>query len=57
MRREFPTLFYIVSPGGYGGATWTGIHQVVPALGRSPINDVISKEWLAQHIQQGLVRV
>jgi hypothetical protein len=25
MRREFPTLFYIVSPGGYGGATWTGI--------------------------------
>jgi hypothetical protein len=57
LRREFPTLFYIVSLGGYGGATWTGIHQVVPALGRSPINDVISKEWLAQHIQQGLVRV
>ena len=43
MRREFPTLFYIVSPGGYGGATWTGIHTMVPTLGDHPINQVISK--------------
>ena len=53
MRREFPGLFYIVSPGGYGGATWTGIHYVVPNLGDHPINQVISNPWLAEHIQQG----
>jgi hypothetical protein len=53
MRREFPDLFYIVSPGGYGGATWTGIHHVVPSLGDHPINQVISNAWLAEHIQQG----
>jgi hypothetical protein len=53
MRREFPGLFYIVSPGGYGGATWTGIHHVVPDLGDHPINTVISNRWLAEHIQQG----
>jgi len=53
MRHEFPTLFYIVSPGGYGGATWTGIHLVVPTLGDHPINDAISNRWLAEHIQQG----
>jgi hypothetical protein len=53
MRREFPNLFYIVSPGGYGGATWTGIHHVVSQLGDHPINQVISNRWLAEHIQQG----
>ena len=53
MRKEFPNLFYIVSPGGYGGATWTGIHHVVPTLGDHPINQVISNRWLAEHIQQG----
>jgi hypothetical protein len=53
LRQEFPGLFYIVSPGGYGGATWTGIHYVVPALGDHPINQVVSNPWLAAHIQQG----
>jgi hypothetical protein len=53
LRREFPELFYIVSPGGYGGATWTGIHHVVPHLGDHPVNEVISNPWLAEHIQQG----
>lgn len=53
LRREFPELFYIVSPGGYGGATWTGIHYVVPNLEDHPINRVISNAWLAEHIQQG----
>jgi hypothetical protein len=52
MRREFPTLFYVVSPGGYGGATWTGIHQGVPTLGDHAINTVISNRWLAENIQQ-----
>jgi cellulose-binding protein len=53
MRREFPGLFYIVSPGGYGGATWTGIHHVVANLGEHPINQVIGNRWLAENIQQG----
>lgn len=53
IRREFPGLFYIVSPGGYGGATWTGIHSVVPGLGDHPINQVIANRWLAEHVQQG----
>ena len=53
MRKEFPQLFYIVSPGGYGAGTWTGIHSVVASLGEHPINQTISNRWLAEHIQQG----
>jgi hypothetical protein len=49
MRREFPDLFYIVSPGGYGAATWTGIMYVAPGFD----NTTISNRWLADHIQQG----
>jgi hypothetical protein len=53
MRREFPGLFYVVSPGGYGAATWTGIHNVVDGLDEHPINQTISNRWLAENIQQG----
>jgi len=50
MRKSFPKLFYIVSPGGdYGSATWTGINIFVPGID----NTTISNQWLAQHIQQG----
>ena len=50
IRKEFPTLFYIVSPGGdYASATWTGINTVVPGID----NTTISNAWLAEHIQQG----
>jgi Protein of unknown function (DUF1593) len=50
MRKNFPKLFYVVSPGGdYGSATWTGINVVVPGID----NTTISNQWLAQHIQQG----
>jgi hypothetical protein len=49
MRREFPGLFYIVSPGGYGAATWTGINTVVDGID----NTTISNDWIARHIQQG----
>jgi hypothetical protein len=52
MRREFPQLFYVVSPGGYGAATWTGIHHVVADLDDHPVNRVITNQWLAEHIQQ-----
>ena len=49
MRREFPNLFYIVSPGEYGRATWTGINNVIEGID----NTTISNDWLAAHIQQG----
>lgn len=50
IRKEFPSLFYIVSPGGdYGSATWTGINTVVAGID----NTTISNRWLASHIQQG----
>jgi len=49
MRRTFPNLFYIVSPGGYGAATWTGMNSVVSGID----NSTISNKWLAEHIQQG----
>jgi hypothetical protein len=53
LRKEFPELFYVVSPGGYGAATWTGIHSVVTSLGDHPVNRTISNAWLAEQIQQG----
>ena len=49
IRREFPTLFYIVSPGGYGAGTWGAINQVVEGLD----NTSISNAWIAGNIQQG----
>ncbi|GAB3764195.1 DUF1593 domain-containing protein [Spirosoma pomorum] len=50
IRKTFPSIFYICTPGyGYEQATWSGINIREP--GSQP--DVISNEWLAQHIQQG----
>jgi hypothetical protein len=49
MRNNFPDLFYIVTPGGYSKATWTGIHVFVPGVN----NETISNEWIAKNVQQG----
>jgi hypothetical protein len=49
MRKNFPDLFYIVSPGGYETSTWGAITAPAPGLN----NEVISNKWLAQNIQQG----
>ncbi|WP_314374757.1 DUF1593 domain-containing protein, partial [Sphingomonas paucimobilis] len=49
IRKTFPDLFYIVSPGGYGAGTWTGIHARIDGAD----NNVISNDWLREHIQQG----
>jgi hypothetical protein len=50
IRKNFPTLFYIVTPGGdYGAAIWTGINAVVTGIDNTTINN----KWLAEHIQQG----
>lgn len=48
MRREFPNLFYIASPGNYGGSTWISVG--IPVEGTN--NKVISNGWLAENIQQ-----
>lgn len=50
MRREFPELFYIVSPGDdYGQATWIAINN----NHEGSDNTLVSNPWLAEHIQQG----
>jgi len=49
MRRTFPNLFYIVSPGGYGAATWTAINSAI----KGADNHTISNQWLRDNIQQG----
>lgn len=49
LRREFPELFYIVSPGGYGNGTWGAMFQVVDGVD----NDKVGNAWIARHIQQG----
>jgi hypothetical protein len=50
IRKNFPALFYIVSPGDdYGSATWSAINSVVHGIS----NDKISNHWLALNIQQG----
>jgi len=49
LRTEFPKLFYIVSPGGYGRSTWGAINAVVEGID----NATIGNAWLAENIQQG----
>lgn len=49
IRREFPGVFYIFSPGDYGPSTWIAINQVVEGID----NTTISNPWLSRHIQQG----
>ncbi len=50
IRKTFPDVFFVVSPGyGYEHATWRGINTGEP--GTNP--EMISNEWLAEHIQQG----
>ncbi len=48
LRREFPDLFYVVSPGEYGYAIWSAITRSFPGF-----EDHISNQWLADNIQQG----
>ncbi|MEQ9102759.1 MAG: DUF1593 domain-containing protein [Imperialibacter sp.] len=49
IRNNFPSLFYIVSPGDhYGSATWSAINNVIKGID----NEKISNPWIAQNIQQ-----
>lgn len=49
IRRTFPSVFYIVSPGDYGRSTWIAISRPHPATN----NDLIGNRWLAENVQQG----
>ncbi len=49
IRREFPDLHYIVSPGGYGASIWIAITRDMTGAD----NTVVSNSWLARHLQQG----
>jgi hypothetical protein len=49
MRRKFPNLFYIVSPGRYEKSIWISINSVIEGID----NTTISNDWLARNIQQG----
>lgn len=49
IRKNYPDLFYIVSPGPYEEGTWSGINKVV----KNANNDVVSNFWIAENIQQG----
>jgi hypothetical protein len=49
IRKTFPSIFYIVSPGyNYPFATWLGIAFPLPGSN----TDVASADWLARNIQQ-----
>ncbi|KOS08330.1 hypothetical protein AM493_11965 [Flavobacterium akiainvivens] len=49
IRKTFPDVFYIVTPGGYGKATWGGINLTINSID----NTTVSNAWLAENIQQG----
>ncbi len=50
IRKNFPDLFYIVSPGDdYGSATWSAINSFIKGIN----NQVISNSWILKNIQQG----
>ncbi len=49
IRKQFPALFYIVSPGGYGNATWMGMNETIAGID----NSTVGNTWLAANIQQG----
>jgi len=49
IRKNFPSIFYICSPGSFSHATWIGFGAPLPGSNE----EVVSKEWIARNIQQG----
>jgi hypothetical protein len=49
LRRTFPDLFYVVSPGGYSNGTWGALIEVVDGID----NRTVGNPWLRDTIQQG----
>jgi hypothetical protein len=52
IRQNFPSVWYIVSPGGYGSSTWNGIRGNV-AGAPAVINAVVTNDWITENLQQG----
>jgi hypothetical protein len=54
LRRTFPDLFYIVSPGfTYEKATWAGISGERFYKFSGPDFSLVSNDWIDEHIQHG----
>ena len=54
IRRNFPGLFYIVSPGGdYARATWSGISGEKQYKFSGPDFSLVSNDWIDEHVQHG----
>lgn len=49
IRKSFPSVFYIVTPGSWGRATW----RAMASAQAGSDAEVVSPAWLARHIQQG----
>lgn len=49
IRKNFPTIFYICSPGSFFHATWLGLGAPIPGSN----TELVSKGWIARNIQQG----
>lgn len=49
IRKNFPELFYIVSPGSYMTATWIAMNRAIKGAN----NEVVGNDWIANNIQQG----
>lgn len=49
IRKTFPEVFFIFSPGPYENATWTAINTEVKGID----NTTISNAWIAHNVQQG----
>jgi hypothetical protein len=54
IRAQFPDLRYIVSPGtDYASSTWSGISGDRLHKFNGPDFDLVSNDWVHQHVQQG----
>jgi len=51
IRKTFPNLFYIVSPGYYDYSTWAGISGEKMGQFSGPDSNLISNKWLLENIR------
>ncbi len=51
IRKTFPNLFYIVSPGYYDYSTWAGISGEKMGQFSGPDSNLVSNKWLSENIR------
>lgn len=51
IRKTFPNLFYIVSPGYYDYSTWAGISGEKMGQFSGPDSNLVSNEWLLENVR------